>query len=1386
MNPAMQRTSSEYSRKRLSSASSASSGTGSAGHAMASSSAHRPRLFHSNSMNSRPSSTISNSSSTGESSSSGAAKGKFAVSASLLSPSLATALGIHPDGHRRQSHHASDFYENSHSASCTSLNGLLTTATTTDQSSAHLQQPSQHHQRQRKPRGDSFGGSSSRRPSLSSISGAQNRVSVVSVTSFDNVADGESAPVFFPSPAPKAEQARFQLDSFLQSRSETESHLAAGSPKNKVGSESIGSPLASAALMLPPLSLPPHSRGPTTALASPPTSPTASKRIEDSIHSASSSGADTVGRRGVLKRASTEPGNGGASSYDEKIRKRALIVRELLSTERVFVEALQLLHDSFYQPLLARCGGLKGSSNLSTSEPPILSRKAIADIFSNFVDILRLNSELLGRLETRIAGKDVTGNTRSSSMRRRVSEGRGSSSCKVTAGEINVTAFPSVEERSEFSMLASWDPEADTIGDILVPIAPFLKMYSLYVKNFSSALARIESERRDNETFAKFLKDTERSTWGRGKAFFGLGLPAHLLTVVQRIPRYTLLIGELLKNTPVGHRDHQDLAKAFEMVEQVATSINESVRKHEMAMLILSLQKSLTNLSFPLVVPGRALLKRGTLLKACRKDIQARAFFLFTDCIVYARPTSGGGSAAIETAWNAIARAGGIASAGLPGDIAGPWTTTASSSAQSHPASVDHCILAGLTNSNDFLQTRARVSSGNLFSSNAILDALQAAAAHQNPAQLQFRAKFSLQDCTVIGVEDSVNPHFASTSSTEAGGTPWSFEIRTPDKSFAVYADSAASRSSWVNAIREARNEWLQARRTLRAEEDSIEAKRERRRSVVAAAAAARARHSIYSLASTSNPSIPEVHEEGDALYLRSNQSPCSKIAVELVHESGPPNNGDQSGFGLRAPLSLASVQASTPFAALLSGAGNGVAGSTLPLRVLEDYNAPAWVPDSRADRCMSCSESFVIWRRKHHCRLCGRVVCWSCSTRKFVIAGYEEGKEDTIARACDACYESTFPETPDEEEIEVNRPDADGEGLTAHVSSAKEHRRMSTISVRSSSVGSAHVQHNGNLQSPCAGGLVCFAAGSDTAPDSPTTPEEVNERLRCSEATLNGMNLSDQKTNMRQPTATDNSRSNGDGLAAIITSSQGLSLNDFESGRDKFPKVQKKCDSQPSEVDRPRVRPRLSHRIDSCGKPGSVAQALITSSASGSAVPTVQAATSGSGTFRLAPPQITTPDDEFPRSMGGKGRYGCNPAVSSSSRSLVGQDDGYFAGLTISEEHKGAVEFPVSSDTVALSTGAMSSGQPAVPARRCERINSNSSISGYEAEGRLQHRHSKRKPLSAAARLSTYYGNALGAGSTASASIQSTAQSKANAADCDPDRKNSHLFPSPLRNVSN
>ena len=75
------------------------------------------------------------------------------------------------------------------------------------------------------------------------------------------------------------------------------------------------------------------------------------------------------------------------------------------------------------------------------------------------------------------------------------------------------------------------------------------------------------------------------------------------------------------------------------------------------------------------------------------------------------------------------------------------------------------------------------------------------------------------------------------------------------------------------------------------------------------------------------------------------------------------------------------------------------------------------WVPDSSANKCNKCQSNFRIYRRRRHCRNCGRIFCTVCSDFKSKIpraiekiptrSGHEEAiNYETSVRLCEECHE--------------------------------------------------------------------------------------------------------------------------------------------------------------------------------------------------------------------------------------------------------------------------------------------------------------------------------------------------------------------------------------------
>ncbi len=66
-----------------------------------------------------------------------------------------------------------------------------------------------------------------------------------------------------------------------------------------------------------------------------------------------------------------------------------------------------------------------------------------------------------------------------------------------------------------------------------------------------------------------------------------------LIMPVQRIPRYSLLLRELIKHTPPSHPDLKGLQQALERVDGIAVFLNEEKRRAEEYALIVALQEKL-------------------------------------------------------------------------------------------------------------------------------------------------------------------------------------------------------------------------------------------------------------------------------------------------------------------------------------------------------------------------------------------------------------------------------------------------------------------------------------------------------------------------------------------------------------------------------------------------------------------------------------------------------------------------------------------------------------------------------------------------------------------------------------------------------------------------
>ncbi|XP_066566210.1 FYVE, RhoGEF and PH domain-containing protein 1 [Amia ocellicauda] len=188
--------------------------------------------------------------------------------------------------------------------------------------------------------------------------------------------------------------------------------------------------------------------------------------------------------------------------------------------------------------------------------------------------------------------------------------------------------LPALEKRME-----EWDSNP-RIGDILQKLAPFLKMYGEYVKNFDRAMELVNSWMERSSPFKAIIHDIQRQ-----EVCGNLTLQHHMLEPVQRIPRYELLLKDYLHRLPLDAPDCKDAQKSLELIATAAEHSNAAIRKMERMHKLLKVYELLGG-EEDIVNPTNELIKEGHILKLSAKNgtSQDRYLILFNDRLLYCVP----------------------------------------------------------------------------------------------------------------------------------------------------------------------------------------------------------------------------------------------------------------------------------------------------------------------------------------------------------------------------------------------------------------------------------------------------------------------------------------------------------------------------------------------------------------------------------------------------------------------------------------------------------------------------------------------------------------------------------------------------------------------------
>ena len=172
------------------------------------------------------------------------------------------------------------------------------------------------------------------------------------------------------------------------------------------------------------------------------------------------------------------------------------------------------------------------------------------------------------------------------------------------------------------------DVEA-SIGNVFLKYMSLFKVASPHVSNYSAANSEIVALLRKNKAFADAAKAVVENVFKDKETVDGL-----LVIPVQRIPRYPMLLKQLLKLTPEIHWDYDDIQQAHDELSEMVKVIDSKKKEQDERNFVSDVQQKLGS-SVQVLKAGR----RGYLAleKVKINDDFKASLYLFNDVILLHR-----------------------------------------------------------------------------------------------------------------------------------------------------------------------------------------------------------------------------------------------------------------------------------------------------------------------------------------------------------------------------------------------------------------------------------------------------------------------------------------------------------------------------------------------------------------------------------------------------------------------------------------------------------------------------------------------------------------------------------------------------------------------------
>jgi hypothetical protein len=258
--------------------------------------------------------------------------------------------------------------------------------------------------------------------------------------------------------------------------------------------------------------------------------------------------------------------------------ERVSVLREIVNTERVYLSSLQVIQDLYAAPLM----------KIAATADELLSRSEVMALFGEIPTLMSVNSVLLRDLDDRL-------NTKKHASR-----------------------------------------QFHCVGDVFHRMAPFLKSYASFCGSYEDAVSMLTKKAASFPELQRFMENASRDPRSKNQSLESL-----LIRPVQRLPKYPLLLRELVKDTCPNHPDFAMLTQAEDRMREATAYVNERVREQETRRKLVAISEGMQNVPPNFVAPHRYLVKEGVVRKVSDRAIQARHLFLCNDMFLYAKGTPG-------------------------------------------------------------------------------------------------------------------------------------------------------------------------------------------------------------------------------------------------------------------------------------------------------------------------------------------------------------------------------------------------------------------------------------------------------------------------------------------------------------------------------------------------------------------------------------------------------------------------------------------------------------------------------------------------------------------------------------------------------------------------